>query len=427
MKSEIGILARINSPYVLHLHDIQKTANNFYLLTQYCNGGDLDKLRQLRGRFSEKEARYFLGQIIKGFKAINDMDVLHRDLKLANILVHFKEIDFKFVEQEEAFKEFKKTADVVGAVDVVVADLGFAKRLEEGDMTQTMCGTPLNMAPEILRGARYNHKVDVWSLGTVFYEMLTGFVPFTGTDKNDLKRNLEKGNYRLPKHIKLSLEALDFLNCCLQHDPEKRMSWDELIKHNYLDYNFNQSKPNSDDLMLSYDETTGIFSTSDNPQGQLNARNAILINTKNPLLFQKAYEKTLMRNFEDFDRQLKDHAEEQLGKVSQLEERLGKSQLMQQFDDEFFSANQDDLQDRDKPGFQEHHDQEYDKFKKQAQLPPYPNFEEQKVANLDYEKINQLAQKIKENQKSQQDIISEKPQIQEPRRKPENAFTENKK
>jgi serine/threonine protein kinase len=78
-----------------------------------------------------------------------------------------------------------------------------------------MCGTPLYMAPEILQGKPYDHKVDVWSLGAVFYEMLTGFTPFTGRNKNDLKNNLEIGNYKFPKHIKMSLEGLDFLNCCL--------------------------------------------------------------------------------------------------------------------------------------------------------------------------------------------------------------------
>jgi serine/threonine protein kinase len=100
-------------------------------------------------------------------------------------------------------------------VNVVIADLGFAKELEEEDLTKTVCGTPLYMAPEILKGMPYDSKVDVWSLGTVFYEMLTGFTPFTGTSKDDLKRNLERGNYRLPKTIKMSLEGLDFMNCCL--------------------------------------------------------------------------------------------------------------------------------------------------------------------------------------------------------------------
>lgn len=60
LKSEIGILSRIRSPYVIGFYDIQKTINNFYLFMQYCNGGDLDDLRQLRGRFTEQEARYFL-------------------------------------------------------------------------------------------------------------------------------------------------------------------------------------------------------------------------------------------------------------------------------------------------------------------------------------------------------------------------------
>lgn len=92
------------------------------------------------------------------------------------------------------------------------------------------------MAPEILKGQTYNHKVDVWSLGTVFFEMLTGFLPFTGRNKDDLQNNLEIGNYMFPKHIKMSLEGLDFLNCCLQHDPKERMSWDELLKHTYLNY-----------------------------------------------------------------------------------------------------------------------------------------------------------------------------------------------
>ena len=62
---------------------------------------------------------------------------------------------------------------------------------------------------------RADHKVDVWSLGTVFFEMLTGHTPFTGRNKDDLKANIETGDYHFPKSIKMSLEGLDFLNCCL--------------------------------------------------------------------------------------------------------------------------------------------------------------------------------------------------------------------
>lgn len=128
LKSEIGILSRIQSPFVIGFYDIQKTTNNFYLFMQYCNGGDLDELRNLRGKFSEQEARYLLSQIVKGFKAFNDMKVLHRDLKLANILVHFKNIDQSVVlKGGQKFKDFKKSTQLIGNVDVVIADLGFAK------------------------------------------------------------------------------------------------------------------------------------------------------------------------------------------------------------------------------------------------------------------------------------------------------------
>ena len=95
---------------------------------QYCNGGDLDDLRELRGRFNEQEARYFLSQIIQGFKAINEMNVIHRDLKLANILVHFKNVEINTIlEGGLQLQNIKKTSPLIGNVDVVIADLGFAK------------------------------------------------------------------------------------------------------------------------------------------------------------------------------------------------------------------------------------------------------------------------------------------------------------
>jgi len=93
------------------------------------------------------------------------------------------------------------------------------------------------MAPEVIQGRYYNHKADVWSLGIIFFEMLTGFTPFTGRDKNDLTRNIEKGAYSIPKKLKLSLVGLDFLNQCLQYDIENRISWENLLKHPYISDN----------------------------------------------------------------------------------------------------------------------------------------------------------------------------------------------
>ncbi len=161
---------------------------------------------------------------MNGFKEIYKQQVMHRDLKLANLLVSLPEYAFDLgvkgatkALKKTATEEFLKNIDLTkpGSMQIKIADLGFARELNYEELSETMCGTPLVMAPEVLNGKRYNHKADVWSLGIVFFEMLVGFTPFTGRDKPDLKRNLEKGQYGLPKNIQISLEGLDFLNGCL--------------------------------------------------------------------------------------------------------------------------------------------------------------------------------------------------------------------
>ena len=97
-----------------------------------------------------------------------------------------------------------------------------------------MCGTPLNMAPEVLVGNLYDLKADVWSLGTVLFQMLTGEYPFEGRDMDDLKQNHAQGVYKVPSHIKVSASCLDFLNSCLRFESEKRKSWDELLEHPFM-------------------------------------------------------------------------------------------------------------------------------------------------------------------------------------------------
>lgn len=179
----------------------------------YCNGGDLEDLLAKRLRFTEKEARHILSQIVQGYKSIIKEKVVHRDLKLANILIHFEnKSEEETLGNRKNFQLWKYTCPLTENIKIVIADLGFAKQITSEYMAETQCGTPLFMAPEVLQGKEYGRKVDVWSIGTIFYEMLTGFVPFTGRNQMDLVRNLEKGNYLFPKAVNLSLEGLHFLN-----------------------------------------------------------------------------------------------------------------------------------------------------------------------------------------------------------------------
>ena len=118
--------------------------------------------------------------------------------------------------------------------EVKIADLGFARRLDHDSLAATRLGTPLVMAPEVLEGNKYDHSADVWSLGCIFYEMLTGFSPFTGTNQTNLLENIAKGDYKFPKTLKFSLQGLSFLNMCLQYNHELRPSLLELSTHPYI-------------------------------------------------------------------------------------------------------------------------------------------------------------------------------------------------
>lgn len=148
-----------------------------------------------------------------GIAAIKAKDVMHRDLKLPNVMLHFEEISQVAPDQKE-LNEFIKSFDFENhfkSLTCKIADLGFARKLPEDELAKTGCGTPLLMAPEVLGGQHYDHKADVWSIGCLFYELLTGFMPFTGISHANLRENLKKGSFKIPKTVEFSLQGVSFM------------------------------------------------------------------------------------------------------------------------------------------------------------------------------------------------------------------------
>ena len=107
------------------------------------------------------------GQIVKGLSVMHQFKVMHRDLKPSNILLKNGRVK--------------------------IADFGLACKFSKDQLLRTFAGTPLNMAPEILKGRLYNQKVDIYSAGTVLYEMLYGVMPFKGRDTRALIESIERG------------------------------------------------------------------------------------------------------------------------------------------------------------------------------------------------------------------------------------------
>lgn len=209
LNTEVSIMNRINHPNIMHLFDYYETNNNYYLVINNCDKGDIENyLRKKRIKYlKEKEAINVLKQIMVGFVELRKFNVIHRDLKLSNIFLHKNK--------------------------VVIGDFGFAKTGKK--MSGTTLGTPLTMAPEMIKGdSVYSSKTDLWSIGIVFYELLFGSPPFFGLSLNELYNEikLKSGkNLKFPEKPEVKQQTKLLLKKLLQIDPEKRISWMEFFEN----------------------------------------------------------------------------------------------------------------------------------------------------------------------------------------------------
>lgn len=119
---------------------------------------------------------------------------------------------------------------------IKIADLGFSKQLKTLDEEiYTYCGTPLNMAPEVMR-KQYNYKADIWSIGVILFLLITGVYPFFARSKQQLQQNIDKGFYTINRQLTITPMCLDFINRCLQYNPEKRFDWAAIEVHPFYNH-----------------------------------------------------------------------------------------------------------------------------------------------------------------------------------------------
>ena len=238
LNNEIFILRHINNEYTIKLYDMTSDLNYIYLVFEYCNGGDLQMClkRQLelhKHSFSQEQVQHIMRQVISGFVYLHSSKILHRDIKLENILVQFPT------------EEDKNNLNILKA-KIKITDFGFSRYLKGDNLAKSVLGSPNSMDPHILKKmARidndndyaYDQKADIWSLGVVTYELLIGCPPFEASSYEELLDKIEKGKYRIPHQVILSTEAISFLNGMLQYNPENRLDVTELSKQYFLTRN----------------------------------------------------------------------------------------------------------------------------------------------------------------------------------------------
>lgn len=214
IEREISILRSFSHPNIISIKDFKKTRNNLYLIFEYCSNGDLESYlsKHYIRKMPEKDVKTIVSQLIEALKKLKEKQIVHRDLKLANILLS-------------------------NDMKVKIADFGFAKSLGSIDYLQSYCGTPITMAPEILnKNENYNEKCDIWSLGVIIYKLLFGKYPFYPKENTleELKNEVNKGQLIFPIEIQISEEAKNLIKSMLCVDQEKRIGFDELFKNEWI-------------------------------------------------------------------------------------------------------------------------------------------------------------------------------------------------
>lgn len=224
LEKEIKILeelTRLKHENVVRLLDCKETSQSVYIVMEYCNGGDLADYLLQKGTLTEDTIRLFTRQICGAMKALQSKGIIHRDLKPQNILLcHDESI----------------TNPTSNDITLKIADFGFARFLQDGVMAATLCGSPQFMAVEILLSKPYDCKADLWSIGTILYQCLTGKAPFQASSPRALRSFYEKNpNLRPRIPPDTSEELTHLLTNLLKRDPKDRISFDDFYEHPFLE------------------------------------------------------------------------------------------------------------------------------------------------------------------------------------------------
>uniref|UniRef100_A0A4W6FLX3 non-specific serine/threonine protein kinase n=1 Tax=Lates calcarifer TaxID=8187 RepID=A0A4W6FLX3_LATCA len=225
---EIKILKELKHEHIVRLLD--------YQVREYCNGGDLAEYLHSKGTLSEDTIRVFLQQIAQAMKVLQSKGILHRDLKPQNILL--------------CHPEGRRSSSINTCIKI--ADFGFARHLQTNTMAATLCGSPMYMAPEVIMSQNYDAKADLWSIGTIVYQCLTGKAPFHASTPQELRLFYESNRTLLPSIPKETSSNLRHLLLgLLQRNHKERISFDEFFHHPFLETS-SSTKKCSPAPMLSY-------------------------------------------------------------------------------------------------------------------------------------------------------------------------------
>ncbi|KAF3440541.1 hypothetical protein FNV43_RR18825 [Rhamnella rubrinervis] len=159
-----------------------------FLVLEFCAGGNLASYINQHGRVEEQIVRRIMQQLGAGLEILHSHHIIHRDLKPENILLSGSEDDMLLKIADFGLSRYILLSGSEDDMLLKIADFGLSRSVPPGDYAETVCGSPLYMAPEVLQFQRYDEKVDMWSIGAILFELLNGYPPFHDTKEHKVKR-----------------------------------------------------------------------------------------------------------------------------------------------------------------------------------------------------------------------------------------------
>ncbi len=227
-RRELEVMYKIHHPNVVKLFGHFEDNNYCYFIMEYISKGNMFGLipQDKKKRISSQVVASLMKDIISAVYFLHNMNppIIHRDIKPENVLLTEK-------------------------LTAKLTDFGWSNYIQEDEKRTTVCGTPIYLAPEIIKEKGHDEKVDIWCIGVLLFELATGTVPFPGNDIETLESNILKLKIQWPKDI--NIDAKNLISKILKLDPNARISLPEMLNHHFITKYF----PNAYENLIKPDES----------------------------------------------------------------------------------------------------------------------------------------------------------------------------
>jgi len=219
LEREVSIMKKVKHENIIFLEEVFETSAKMFLVMELCNQEGLEELLEKKSVLSEQESLCIFQQLADAVSYIHQNDIIHRDLKLDNILLAEPVNDSKY--------------------NIKLTDFGLSyTRGGSGSdyMMNQVVGTPIYMAPEVITNYGYSQQCDIWSIGVILYKILSGDAPFLAATEEDLFELIKKGELKFPatKWSHISQSAKQLIECTMKVDPAHRLTSKEILHHPWI-------------------------------------------------------------------------------------------------------------------------------------------------------------------------------------------------